>query len=735
MAIWSVDAGGQVDVSPEFRRLLKLPEERQPTLEELLSRYYPGELERVQRLIEQALADGQKHAEWEYRHLWPSGEVRWFLVRAEFLSQEDGSPAGSIGVIVDVTDRKKADEHRERIEAELRESESRLRIAQSAGKVGSFELFPNTRRIRVSEEFCRLWGVTPLQEAPVSFFLDNVHPEDREDLRTGEARLPQDALDYREYRIIRRDTGETRWLARRGEAIKDMVGGGLRYFGVCYDITDQVAHERRQRLLLTLSDEMRRLATPTDIVRAAQRMLGEHLGANRVGYGEVDASERYFTTVDNWTNGVPSRHGTHDLAGFGSAVHSALKRGEPLIIQDVQTDPRTRDSASVAAFEAIDAQSAITASLVISGKMVAALYVHAQTPRMWSAADAQLVQDVAERTWAELARARAERLARASEERFRRIFEQTNDPIITADLNQVITDVNPAAAEAVGTSREEAIGRPISDFVSPEDFGHTSAMLQQKMERGGTTRYDVRVHGASGRLLFWEVNSGLTFDELARPVGLHVVARDVTERKRWERHQALLVAELNHRVKNTLAVVQSLAHQTFKRTANPAEAITAYEGRLNALAAAHNLLTNENWESAEIQDVLTQALRPFGPPTRWHLDGPSRRVDPRIAVSLTLAVHELATNAVKYGALSNGTGEIQVSWDEIDGGIEIVWRETGGPPVKTPEREGFGSQMLRRVLAQDLDGTVAMDFGESGLVCRIKASFQIEAPRLERPAG
>lgn len=126
MAIWSVNAEGQVEVSPEFNRLLKLPGDSHPTLNALLARYYPGELERVQKLVENATARGERYLEWEYRHLWPNDEVRWLLVRAELLRDTDGSPAGSIGVIMDVTERREADEYRKRVEADLQESERRL---------------------------------------------------------------------------------------------------------------------------------------------------------------------------------------------------------------------------------------------------------------------------------------------------------------------------------------------------------------------------------------------------------------------------------------------------------------------------------------------------------------------------------------------------------------------------------------------------------------------------------
>src|SRR5207245_9901479 len=122
------------------------------------------------------------------------------------------------------------------------------------------------------------------------------------------------------------------------------------------------------------------------------------------------------------------------------------------------------------------------------------------------------------------------------------------------------------------------------------------------------------------------------------------------------------------------AVAQSLAHQSFRRATSPEAAIAAYEGRVNALATAHNLLTRENWESADIGETLRQALQPFCAPNRCRVDGPPRRLEPRVAVSLTLAMHELATNASKYGALSNEKGVVQLTWSDTADGLEILWQ-------------------------------------------------------------
>ncbi len=306
-----------------------------------------------------------------------------------------------------------------------------------------------------------------------------------------------------------------------------------------------------------------------------------------------------------------------------------------------------------------------------------------------------------------------------AENRYRRIFEQASDLILTADLDQIITDCNPAAAAAVGLERDQAIGRKISEFLSPDDYRRTTEMLGAKLERGGTTQYDVQVRSSTGDLLFWEIASGLTFDDAGNPLGLHVVGRDVTERKRFERHQQLLVGELNHRVKNTLAIVQSLTHQSFNSSVPPQDAIRRFEGRLEALAGAHNLLTRKNWDTALIAEVAGAALAPFCAAGRCEIDGPDVQIGPQTAVSLALALHELATNAAKYGALSNSAGSISVHWTYSDNLLELMWAESGGPEVSAPTRRGFGTRMIERLLASEFAGKVELSFAPQGVSCRV----------------
>lgn len=209
------------------------------------------------------------------------------------------------------------------------------------------------------------------------------------------------------------------------------------------------------------------------------------------------------------------------------------------------------------------------------------------------------------------------------------------------------------------------------------------------------------------------------FDVLARQ------AADLIERTRAEERRKLLLAELNHRVKNTLAVVQSLAQQSFQEHLPLSESRAAFEGRLQALAGAHDVLTRENWESANLLNIVSGALDACGVSEQVTVNGPPLKLDPRSAVTISMALHELCTNAIKYGALSASIGCVLLGW-RIDGSgdrrrLQIRWEEHGGPPVEPPKRRGFGSRMLERAVAADLRAAVSMDYRREGLVCDIDA--------------
>jgi PAS domain S-box-containing protein len=220
-------------------------------------------------------------------------------------------------------------------------------------------------------------------------------------------------------------------------------------------------------------------------------------------------------------------------------------------------------------------------------------------------------------------------------------------------------------------------------------------------------------------------------DEAGRIVGAVSVSLDITKRKQAEEHQRLLVNELNHRVKNALAIVQSVVFQTLRTRGVDPGVQGLLEARLAALSAAHDVLTRRSWEGATIQEVVAAALAPYGGEgqggggPRFLADGPVIDLRPKTALALAMALHELCTNAVKYGALSAEGGRVEIRWDAVpgEGGVRfrLSWRESGGPPVAPPTRRGFGSRLIERGLAAELRGQVALSYEPSGLVCVIDA--------------
>ncbi|MDB5691440.1 MAG: hypothetical protein JWO81_503 [Alphaproteobacteria bacterium] len=499
------------------------------------------------------------------------------------------------------------------------------------------------------------------------------------------------------------------------------VGGVL---AQARETTQGVVRARQDHFLLELSEALRRCERPAELLDAALSQLGRHLGAIRTGYGEIDPEGDRFRILACWTDGdAVDISGEYRVGHFHGAASDPMRSGRAVAIEDGEAPGVLSDDAR-AKWRSIDTRAAIVVPQMVAGRYSAVIFAHDRAPRLWTGAEEALLAAVNDRLWQSLSRTRAEAALRRSEERYRRIFEQANDLIFTADVDQIITDCNPATAEALGLPREAVIGRSIREFVSEAGFEQTTRMLRQKVEHGGTTRHEIEVQRADGRPLYWEINSALTMDDAGRPIGLHAIARDVTDRRRAEERQRLLVNELNHRVKNTLALVQGLALQSFRDGRPAAEARDAFQERLAALAVAHDLLTRESWEGATLAQLVEGAIGHHNEAERRiDAEGPEVTLGPKAAVSLVMALHELATNASKYGALSVAGGRVILRWT-LDGGdrLRLEWREADGPGVRPPERRGFGLRMIERALSADLGATVGVDFEPSGLVCRIEAA-------------
>jgi two-component sensor histidine kinase len=245
---------------------------------------------------------------------------------------------------------------------------------------------------------------------------------------------------------------------------------------------------------------------------------------------------------------------------------------------------------------------------------------------------------------------------------------------------------------------------------------------------------------ARSRLTGWTVAAGVAESSLIAPlwrniaitsliggvlllIGLTFAVRMATTIARGEMLHDLLIDELNHRVKNTLALMQAIAVQTFRSASRDER--TKFEGRLGALAEAHNLLSQEKWAGSELRDVIARALQPFllNNPERIRIAGPSVPLSPRLAVVLSMIVHEIATNAAKYGALSNETGRVTLEWEVLAEApkprLRLIWTEIGGPPVTAPVQRGFGSRLIERSARDQLGGEATVDFLPRGVVCTV----------------
>ncbi len=207
--------------------------------------------------------------------------------------------------------------------------------------------------------------------------------------------------------------------------------------------------------------------------------------------------------------------------------------------------------------------------------------------------------------------------------------------------------------------------------------------------------------------------------------GIFVQGHDVTENVEARERQDLLINELNHRVKNTLAIVQSLAAQSFRQVEGGDAARETFEARLNALAAAHSMLTQRSWEETGLHDALFSAIAAAAGSdrSRVSLDGPEVALSPQTTVSLSMIVHELATNAIKYGALSSADGKVAIRWTVEGDSLHLHWAESGGPPVHAPSRSGFGTRLIRRGLSVDGRGSVDLRFPPGGVECDIVAGL------------
>ena len=316
---------------------------------------------------------------------------------------------------------------------------------------------------------------------------------------------------------------------------------------------------------------------------------------------------------------------------------------------------------------------------------------------------------------------------RQEEERGRlaAIVDSSQDAIIGHSLQGTVTSWNAGAEEIFGYKANEVIGKPLSVLVPEHQFDEAPQILEKLARGERVDDFAIRRVTKSGKSIDISMTISPVRNESGVMIGASTVGRDVSERKHADDLRALMINELNHRVKNTLATVQSIAAQSLKEESG-VESRKSFDARIVALSRTHDLLARESWESASLRDVLLQELEPYqsNEGARFVIEGPDFELQPKAALALGMAFHELATNAVKYGALSKPTGQVRVTWDFLRSSesttLRLRWAETGGPPVQKTAHRGFGTTVIERGLSLELDGEVRLELDPGGVICTVE---------------
>ncbi|MFM9849064.1 MAG: PAS domain S-box protein [Hyphomicrobiaceae bacterium] len=615
------------------------------------------------------------------------GDYRILTTEARPRFSASGDFLGMIGVNIDVTETVKANQA-------LSASDARLRIATKAAGLGVFEWdVTEDSAVWENERMYEIFGHTPEDGSlnKEKFFSSYVHPDDKDVVDEALLEATKFGASYHVVCRVRRKNGDGwRWIESVGELTRAPDGTPVKLIGVAADVTERQQAEEalreseaRFRSLVALSsdwyweqDENFRFTDFSSSVEAlAGSTAGSHLGKTRWELPTVGVTEELW------------------------AKHKAqLARHEPF-----------RD------FEYCR--------------------VNEQGETIWMSANGDPIFDFDGRfkgyrgTGHNITmRRRAEQALRESEHHFRLMANTAPAMLWINEVDNSCSFRSRGWYRFTGQDENSSGGSGWLLAVHPDDHERVVRAFEHANANRETFTLDYRLRRADGEYC-WVVDTGRPRYGVSADFLGHIGSViDITARKKVEERQQLLLAELNHRVKNTLAIVQSIAAQTLRGTKEPTAFKEAFSARLAALARAHSLLTKSMWESASLVDIVSNTLSPFstaGAEERIQSTGPSVSIEPNAAVTLCLVLHELATNAAKHGALSTTVGRVKISWRKsettsLEGPrAELCWREENGPSVQSPERRGFGSRLIE-ASADQLGGRVAMEYHETGLVCRLQ---------------
>jgi PAS domain S-box-containing protein len=320
------------------------------------------------------------------------------------------------------------------------------------------------------------------------------------------------------------------------------------------------------------------------------------------------------------------------------------------------------------------------------------------------------------------------------------IYASSIDAIVTIDEKDTISGWNAAAERLFGYTAAEVLGKDFSDIDPSPDRVSERHQFLQRLHGGEPIEFQAIRHRKNGEPIEILVRGAPMKAADGHMIGASFVVRDITSLKQREQHVHFLMRELTHRSKNLLAVIQAMARQSLSHLSSPEEFVTRFSERLSGLAGSHDLLSNVDWEGASLGDLIRSQLRHYEDrfDEKFHLDGPDLFLRPEAAQNIGIALHELSTNAAKYGALSVPEGHVSISWhlktEKDVPRLQMIWQEKGGPAVNPPGHKGFGHIVMDRITGQALGGTSHADFKPEGVTWHLDvpaASIVLEREKAE----
>ncbi|MDP9734820.1 UNVERIFIED_ORG: PAS domain S-box-containing protein [Rhizobium sp. SORGH_AS260] len=609
-----------------------------------------------------------------------NGQIKHVLITSNSRF-EDGRFINTRCFTTDVTDVHQA-------ELARLESEERLAATYQAATIGIAEADSAGRLLRVNDALCRMLGRSE-DELLAMTFLDYTHAEDKKQDAERYAQQVEGKIDSYVLRkqAIKPD-GTSVYLDVHSSSVRDAKGEFRYGVRVLIDVTKAKRMEDRIR------ENERNLRDLLEALPAAVYTTDADGRITFFNRAAVEMAGRVPALGDEWcvTWRLFRTDGTflpHDQCPMAVAIKEDRPiRGEEAV---AERPDGTRVPFIPYPTPLHDSEGRLTGAI-------------------------NMLVDISDRKKAEEF---AERLAA--------IVTFSDDAIVSKDTQGIIQTWNKGAERLFGYTAADVIGKPITILIPPERQDEEPEILARICRGEHIEHYETVRMKKDGSLIDVSLTVSPLKDGKGQIIGASKIARDITEKRQEERRHLLLINELNHRVKNTLATVQSLASQTF-RGERDNHAFRQFESRLVALARAHDLLTQESWQGADLHEILTRSLQAvcLDPGRQLEVSGPPCRLNPKLALSLSMAFHELGANATKHGALSVDGGKVAVHWS-IDGSgegktLHLTWRELHGPSVTAAEKRGFGSRLLEQALARELDAQVLLSFPESGV------NFSLTAP-------